>query len=175
MPKRDGDRLVWAVDRLDVQPTDRLLEIGCGPGIALALVADLLRGGRVVGLDRSAKMIAAAEKRNRDLIESGRVSLLTADLASARFGRQRFDKVFAIRVNVFWTESGRVLAEMKAIARALSSEGTLHLFFDSPGDRLNAIAGKVEATLAANKFSLISQTLGETDAGRSLHVLAAPQ
>jgi hypothetical protein len=36
-----ADRLVWTVETMDVQPADRLLEIGCGHGVASLRTASL--------------------------------------------------------------------------------------------------------------------------------------
>ncbi|WP_331766646.1 hypothetical protein [Embleya sp. NBC_00896] len=48
------ERLRWTVRLAGVRPDDQVLEIGCGRGVAIALVCELLGAqGRVVGLDRS--------------------------------------------------------------------------------------------------------------------------
>ena len=67
----------WAVQLLDVQPTDRVIELGCGPGVAIAALATRAIRGLVVGVDHSQVMIGQARRRNRAAIQAGRVRLLT--------------------------------------------------------------------------------------------------
>ena len=95
MPKV-SDRLAYAVDLLDVQPRDRLLELGCGHGVAVTLVCERLDGGRITAIDRSAKMIATARQRNAAQIESGTATFIEGSLDVADFGDARFDKVFGV-------------------------------------------------------------------------------
>ncbi|MFB9881761.1 methyltransferase domain-containing protein [Planobispora siamensis] len=54
----------WVVSLLDVQPTDRVLEIGPGPGLAVAELAGRATRGRVYGIDRSQVMVRQAGRRN---------------------------------------------------------------------------------------------------------------
>ena len=61
---RASERLVWVVKTLGVEPDDRLLEIGCGHGVAVSLVCERMDGGSIVAIDRSVKMIEMAKKRN---------------------------------------------------------------------------------------------------------------
>ena len=92
-----SDRLTWAVDQLDLSPDDHVLEVGCGHGVAVDLIASRLRTGRVVGLDRSPKMIAAAEQRNAAHIAAGRARLVSADVETADLDGERFTKILAVR------------------------------------------------------------------------------
>src|SRR5881275_2886306 len=75
----------WAVSLLDVRPTDRVLEIGFGPGVA---VAELVRAGagHVVGIDHSAVMLRQASRRNAAAIRAGRVALLEAPVEQLPYG-----------------------------------------------------------------------------------------
>jgi len=57
-----SERLAWVVDTLAPGPEDRVLEVGCGHGVAVSLVCRRLTSGRVVAIDRSPKMIEAAKQ-----------------------------------------------------------------------------------------------------------------
>lgn len=93
-----SERQRWAVDALAVAPHERVLELGCGHGVALSLVCERLDGGHAVGLDRSAKMIDAARRRNAEHIAAGRASFVLAALHEADLGDARFDLVFGIHM-----------------------------------------------------------------------------
>lgn len=49
---------------VDIQPDDRVLEIGFGPGIAIERAAELARRGKVIGVDHSELMLRQASRRN---------------------------------------------------------------------------------------------------------------
>lgn len=57
-----SQRLAWVVDSLDVQPGDRLLEIGCGHGVAVSLIGEKADLGDEVYDKAFAVHVAALEK-----------------------------------------------------------------------------------------------------------------
>lgn len=145
-------RLRWAVDRLDVRPGDRILEIGCGRGIAAELVCELLSGGSYFGIDRSASAIKGAEARNARNIAAGRAEFVLAPLEGTDLAVSGpFDKVFAVNVNLFWThDPGH---ELGLIDAALAPAGLLGLCYEPPlGTRLAQLDAKLSAALSDNGF-----------------------
>src|SRR5688500_9869612 len=58
----------FALELLKIQPTDHVLEIGFGPGIALAEVVRLTPKGSVSGIDHSPEMLEMAEHNNHRAI-----------------------------------------------------------------------------------------------------------
>jgi SAM-dependent methyltransferase len=165
------ERLRWAVETLAIRPADLVLEIGCGHGVALALVCERLTTGRIVAIDRSAKMTAAAAQRNAEHVAAGRAELRTAALESADFPpAERFDKIFAVNVNLFWLRP--VPDELALIRRLLRPRGTLYLFYEPPGPRAPELTDKLLAGLAPNGFTTTVST-GTTAAGATLLCVAA--
>jgi protein-L-isoaspartate O-methyltransferase len=63
----------WAVETLAVQPPDRVLETGCGSGVAAAMVCGRLVEGRMLAIDRSSIQIERARRRNEPHLASGRL------------------------------------------------------------------------------------------------------
>ena len=64
-----------ALELLELQPADHVLEVGFGHGAMIARVAAAVSGGRVAGVDPSAEMCRMAGRRNRRAVASGKVEL----------------------------------------------------------------------------------------------------
>lgn len=113
-----------AVDLLDLRADDDVLEIGFGPGTALAMLAERLPRGTVTGIDRSATMRRQAARRNRDLVAAGRVTLHEASAERIPLGDHSFDHVVAINNFHIWSDRNAALGQIR---RVLRPGGTLLL------------------------------------------------
>ena len=116
MARRNGEVNAWAVELLELEAGEHLLEIGCGPGLALAAAA---RGpaARITGVDPSVVMVAQARRRNRrtahvTVVEAGAEALPLADAS--------VDAAIAVNSLSHWRERDRGLAEL---ARVLGPGG----------------------------------------------------
>ena len=166
-----AERLVWAVETLGVRPGDRVLEIGCGHGVAVSLVCERLDGGSILGVDRSAKMIEMAGRRNADHVAAGRAAFQVAALHEADLGDAPFDLVLAIHVPVLLRgEPGRELAIVRA---HLAPGGRFALPFQ-PLDPATTgpTANRLAAMLEAGGFTVEEQRVAELASGRAGCVLA---
>lgn len=129
-----------------IAPTDHVLEIGCGRGVAASLVCERVTRGRLVALDRSATMAKLAEQRNLDSVEAGRATFLASPLDTADLRGTRFDKIFAVNVNLFWVRSS--VRELELVRQVLRPGGAMYLFYERPqANRSTAIAERVATFL----------------------------
>lgn len=152
MAEKVADRIAWAVETLDIQPDDRVLEIGCGHGVAVDLICEKLTKGRITAIDRSDKMITAAQKRNQAHIAAGKAILQAAALEKADFGSDKFDKIFAINVSLFWMETAETLAIAQ---RHLAKGGALYIFHQPPVEtKTYAVAEQLKEILPAHGFTV---------------------
>ena len=106
-----------AVELLEVKPEDRILEIGFGPGTAVALLAERAQRGFVAGVDRSEVMVRQTTKRNRKTIQMGRVEVRQGSASSLPFGDNSFDKVLAVNSFHHWTAPEHDLLEVRRVMR----------------------------------------------------------
>jgi len=112
----------WVVSLLDVQPSDRILEVGFGPGIAIAALSALAPSGVVFGVDHSAVMVRVASRRNAAAVRAGRVDLSLAEAhALPDFGAP-LDKIVAVNSMGFWPEPIACLKDLHAL---LCAGGTI--------------------------------------------------
>lgn len=120
-----------AIDALEVQPTDHVLDVGSGPGRALSVLAAKASRGRAVGADPSELMAEIAVDRNRKLVRVGRVDVAVAGVEALPFPDASFDKVLCVHVIYFWLDLDRGLREIR---RVLKPGGRLVLLFRTSAD-----------------------------------------
>jgi ubiquinone/menaquinone biosynthesis C-methylase UbiE len=109
---------------LDVQASDRILEVGFGSGADISRVSQLTNQGWVAGIDYSEVMVQQATKRNTEAIQAQRVDLQCASAASIPYTDAIFDKVFSINVAHFWINP---LEELSELHRVLKPGGFIAL------------------------------------------------
>ena len=106
-----SDRLEDLVESLELGGGEDVLEVGFGHGVAATLVLERLTTGTYTGVDRSAKMVAAAVRRNRDAVDAGRARFLEASFADADLPAAGFDVIFAARVVAMFRPPEQALAQ----------------------------------------------------------------
>jgi ubiquinone/menaquinone biosynthesis C-methylase UbiE len=152
MAQKMAERLVWAVETLAIDPADHVLEIGCGHGVAVSLICERLTSGKITAIDRSEVMINMARSRNSQHVASGKAVFQTVALAEADFGQERFNKIFAVHVNLFWQQPARKLVLIKKL---LTPGGALYLFYQPPlASKIQELVDKLTKILQGHGFSI---------------------
>ena len=140
MAETMSTRLAAIVEALPLRPGMRVLEIGCGPGVAARAVLHRIPAGHVLAIDRSAKAIAQATARSAAELATGRMEfrcVAVEDLV-LRDGEAPFDLAFAVRVGALdgrHPAAGRLA--MARLRTVLAHDG--RLFIDG-GDPLVELA-----------------------------------
>jgi SAM-dependent methyltransferase len=108
----------WVVGLLDVQPADRVLEVGFGPGNAIRELSLLATRGQVLGVDHSELMVRQARRRNAAAVRAGRVDLrLGSAEALPGFEGGPVDKILAVNTMGMWPDPVARLSELRSRLR----------------------------------------------------------
>ena len=167
------ERIVWAVEVLDLQPDDVILEVGCGRGFAIGPICSKLTTGHITAIDRSEKMVRIAAETNAVFVDSGKVSIIKTDLLSSNLAHQSFDKIFVFNLNVFWMDP---IDELGEIRRLLKPKGAFYIFHQPPpGHDVKEFAREFRNNLVKNDFSNIEVLFKDlVDATRLTCVISQP-
>jgi SAM-dependent methyltransferase len=109
-----------AMDRPDLLPGQRVVDLGCGLGrTTLDLAARVGPGGEVVGVDISAEMLARGRERAAGL---GNVEFVHADVQVHDLGEARFEAAYSRFGVMFFADPVAAFANVR---RALRPGGAL--------------------------------------------------
>jgi trans-aconitate methyltransferase len=103
-------RARWTLELLDLQPGHSLLDVGCGPGVALKIALRSTSLALAVGLDHSETVLSQARRR---LARHPEVELLRGRLEEAELGDKRFDRICSMNVVQFMPDKAKAFATLK--------------------------------------------------------------
>ena len=96
---------------LQLSDSDSVLDIGCGNGFVLNLLARRY-DACFTGIDTSESAIKAASRRNLKYIERGKMNLSCQDVSLMSFSDESFSKAYTINTVYFWNDLNKTMAEI---------------------------------------------------------------
>lgn len=117
MAKETASENDFALELLQLQPEDAVLEIGCGHGDTLAKAANTVPRGFLCGIDFSPLMHRHATRRHRQLVAEERIEFHLGSSDRLPFDDQSFDKVLAVHTIYFWKAPLDHLAEARRVLK----------------------------------------------------------
>ena len=129
------------VDLAELLPSDRSLDIGCGPGAAVRMAADIVSRGEAVGVDRAQPMIDIARRRSSGY---GNVRFEVGSAESLPFPDASFTVVWTAHSFHHWEDRRAGLAEMRRVL----AEGGRGLILEQHGKKHGLTDPQTEAVRA---------------------------
>jgi ubiquinone/menaquinone biosynthesis C-methylase UbiE len=112
----------WGLEHIAIAPDAVILDVGCGGGGAVKILAQTASRGKVYGADYSEDVLPTARQVNRALIEQGRVEIKHASVSDLQFADDTFDLVTAFETTMFWPS---LVDDLREARRVLKPGGTL--------------------------------------------------
>lgn len=113
MNRHNARMNAFAVQQLQLAPSDRLLEVGFGGGINLPRL--IAGAGFVYGLDLSRDVVQRAKARFSDSIAAHRADFLVGSVESLPFAPGSFEKVCTVNSVYFWKSLHSGFAEISRV------------------------------------------------------------
>ncbi len=124
-------RLRWFSTLVPPETSGRILEIGCGNGQLLALLACRCHRAEIAGIDGSPLQVRRAIVRLSQLPAASRpvVRVFTLEDVAATLTERGYSLILAMNVNAFWTHPEQAFAAAREL---LAPRGRLLLAFEPP-------------------------------------------
>jgi ubiquinone/menaquinone biosynthesis C-methylase UbiE len=112
----------WGLEHIAIQPDAIILDVGCGGGGAVRILAQAAHRGKVYGVDYSQDVLLTAHRVNRALIKQDRVEIKHGSVSDLPFPDDTFDLATAFETTMFWPS---LVSDLREVLRVLKPSGTL--------------------------------------------------
>ena len=139
------------VELAELEPSDRTLDIGCGPGAAVRLAADIVVEGAATGVDRAEAMVDIAQRRSRS---HHNAAFRVGSAEALPFDDGAFTVVWTAHSFHHWEDRKAGMAEMRRVL----DDGGRALILEQDGKKhglTGAEADQVASDLTAVGFDAV--------------------
>jgi len=119
------------LDRMQLSTTESVLDVGCGAGWLLRLLAERVTEGRVVGMDVSDEMVRHARRNCADLPQ---VMAVAGSVDEIPWERDFFTKAISVESAYYWPDPAAGLGEL---FRVMRSGGSAWILINYYRDNVN--------------------------------------
>ena len=109
---------------MDLQPSDRVLDLGCGTGWASRRMARVVTAGEVVGLDVADEMLARAATASEGF---SNLRFVWGSAERVPCADNTFTKVLSVESFYYYADQGRALQELR---RVMAPGGRLYILIN---------------------------------------------
>ena len=131
MNKRHYAVTSWAFGFFDFNDNDTVLDIGCGGGETLHRLSELIKDGKIYGVDYSEVSVRLSTERNKSDIKCGKVNISEASVEKLPFESCTYDKIITVESFYFWPDPAE---NLKEVYRVLKNGGRFLIVADINGD-----------------------------------------
>lgn len=109
--------LEFMLTQCPIAQTDRILDVGFGPGTLFEMLLAAAPKGKLSGIDISIDMVKRTATRYSDAIKKGQLELRLANIESIPYSGNTFDKVYTANTIYFWHHPIQALTELYRIMK----------------------------------------------------------
>jgi len=107
----------WGLEHVAIAPDAVILDVGCGGGGAVKILAQTASHGKVYGIDYAEDVLPTARWVNRALIKQGRVEVKHGSVSDLPFPDDTFDLATAFETTMFWPNLVDALGEVRRVLK----------------------------------------------------------
>lgn len=135
----------WGFEHMEFG--ERILDIGCGGGAAIAQLAAMYPKASMYGCDVSPVSIESTYERNKNLIDEGRLKVEQCGVSKLNFPDDSFDSVYSIESLYFWPNQQE---DLKEVFRVLKIGGKFMTALEMVGGSMNERSSAIAEHLNMN-------------------------
>lgn len=119
------------IAKMQLAPTDNVLDVGCGTGWLSRRLAQFVPDGRVIGMDISDEMIRAARRASQDFEN---VLFVTGEVGEIPWDANFFSHAISVESSYYWPDPA---AGIKELFRVVAPGGRLRILINYYKDNVH--------------------------------------
>ena len=116
MNEHHKDITEFALDCIDIDDNDKIIDLGCGGGANIEKFLKLTKNN-VDGLDYSEVSVSQSIKKNQEAIDNNRCEIIQADVSNIPIADGQYDLASAFETIYFWPNIENAFKEVSRIIK----------------------------------------------------------